>query len=41
MSFGLQSAIDSIKDKFPDAVQDIKTFRGETTVVIKKEKINE
>lgn len=41
MSFGLQSAIDSIKDKFPDAVQDIKTFRGETTVVIKKEKIKD
>ncbi|HSE83961.1 MAG TPA: NADH-quinone oxidoreductase subunit C [Thermodesulfobacteriota bacterium] len=41
MSFDLQSAIDSIKDRFPDAVQDIKTFRGETAVIIKKEKIKD
>ena len=41
MSFDLQAAIDSIKDRFPDVVQDIKTFRGETTVVIKKEKIKD
>ncbi len=41
MSLDLQIVIDSIKTNFPDTVQDIKTFRGETTLLVKKEKIQE
>lgn len=41
MSFDLQTAIDSIRNKFSEAVQDIKIFRGETTLIIKKEKIKD
>jgi NADH-quinone oxidoreductase subunit C len=41
MSLDLQTVIDSIKTNFPNTVQDIKTFRGETTLLVKKEKIQE
>jgi NADH-quinone oxidoreductase subunit C len=41
MSLDLQNVIDSIKTNFPDTVQDIKIFRGETTLLVKKEKIQE
>jgi len=36
MSFDLQAVIDSVKNKFPDATQGINTFRGETTLLIKR-----
>src|SRR3989337_1181489 len=41
MSFDLQAVIDSLKSNFPDTILDIKTFRNETTLLIKKEKIQE
>ena len=41
MSLDLQTVIDSIKREFPDSVLDIKTFRGETSLLIKKERIRE
>ncbi len=41
MSLNLQTLIDSIKTNFPSTVQDVKTFRGETTLLVKKEKIRE
>ena len=41
MSLDLQIVIDSLKANFPDAVSDLKAFRGETTVLIKKERIKE
>ncbi|MER3446603.1 MAG: NADH-quinone oxidoreductase subunit C [Candidatus Dadabacteria bacterium] len=41
MSLELQTVIDSIKTNFSDTVQDVKTFRGETTLLVKKEKIRE
>jgi NADH-quinone oxidoreductase subunit C len=41
MSLDLQIVIDSLKTNFPDAVLDLKTFRGETTLVINKDKIRE
>lgn len=41
MSLDLQALIDSIKTDFPDTVSDIKTFRGEHTLLVKKEKIQE
>ncbi len=41
MSFDLQIVVDSVKNNFPDTVYDIKTFRGETTLLIKKEEIQE
>src|SRR5574341_1065961 len=41
MSFDLQVVIDSLKSNFPDTILDIKTFRNETTLLIKNEKIQE
>lgn len=41
MSLDLQTVIDSIKTDFPNTVQDIETFRGETTLLVKKEKVQE
>lgn len=41
MSFDLQTAVDSVKDKFPGTIQDIKTFRGETTLILKKESMQD
>jgi NADH-quinone oxidoreductase subunit C len=41
MSLDLQIVIDSIKTNFTNTVQDIKTFRGETTLLVKKERIQE
>ncbi len=41
MSFDLQAVIDSLKSNFTDTILDIKTFRNETTLLIKKEKIQE
>jgi NADH-quinone oxidoreductase subunit C len=41
MSLDLQSVIDSLKTNFPDTVLDLNIFRGETTLVISKDKIRE
>jgi NADH-quinone oxidoreductase subunit C len=41
MILDLQSVSDSINTGFPDTVLDIKAFRNETTLLIKKEKIQE
>src|SRR3970282_2752797 len=39
--FDLQAVIDSLKSSLPDTILDIKTYRNETTLLIKKEKIQE
>ena len=41
MSFDLQAVIDSLKSSLPDTILNIKTYRNETTLLIKKEKIQE
>jgi NADH-quinone oxidoreductase subunit C len=41
MTLDHQTVINSIRMRYPDAIQDVKTFRGETTLLIKKEKIQE
>ena len=41
MSLDLQIVVDALKANFPDTILDVKTFRGETTLFIKKEKITE
>jgi NADH-quinone oxidoreductase subunit C len=41
MSLDLQIVVDALKANFPDTILDVKTFRGETTLLIKKEKITE
>jgi NADH-quinone oxidoreductase subunit C len=41
MSLDLQIVVDALKANFPDTILDVKIFRGETTLFIKKEKITE
>ncbi|MBI2486431.1 MAG: NADH-quinone oxidoreductase subunit C [Deltaproteobacteria bacterium] len=41
MSLDLHVVIDALKTNLPDTILDVKTFRGETTLLIKKEKIRE
>jgi len=41
MSLDLQIVVDALKANFPDTILDVKIFRGETTLLIKKEKITE
>lgn len=37
----VKKAVEKLKEKFPEAIVDVVEFRGETTVVVKKEKIVE
>jgi len=37
----IEEVVESLKYSFPDAIEDIKTFRGETTLLIKREKIRD
>lgn len=41
MSLDLQVVIDSINTNLPGSVLDVKTFRGETSILIRKERIRE
>lgn len=39
MSFDLGSLLDTLKNEFPQSILDIKEYRGETTIIISKDKI--
>ena len=39
MSFDLTQALESLKEKFPESVLEIKEYRGETTVIITKQSV--
>jgi NADH-quinone oxidoreductase subunit C len=41
MSVDLPTVIDSLNSRFPNTIKDSKTFRGETTLLIKREKIKD
>lgn len=41
MSLDLQTIVDSLKTNFTDFILSVKTFRGETTVIIGKDKVRE
>ena len=39
MSFDLGQALESLKEKFPESVLELKEYRGETTVIITKQSV--
>ncbi len=41
MSLDLQTVVDSLNTNLPDSVLDVKTFRGETTLIIDKKRVRE
>jgi NADH-quinone oxidoreductase subunit C len=41
MSLDLQTVVDSLSTNLPDSVLDVKTFRGETTIIIDKKRVRE
>jgi len=41
MSLDLRTVVESLKNNFPDTITDLNSFRVETTLIIKKEKVRE
>ncbi len=41
MSLDLQTVVESLRNNFPDTITDLTSFRGETTLTIKKKRIGE